>query len=161
MNIQKQIEQLEQTIYKAKSELEELKQQTSKPKQIFERGEVGDDYWLVGAELCLSKSLEANHPVDGMRHSCANYYLEKDKSIAERVAKYYQDNNWFIRKAIEFADGYEWVYGENNCYVYGYHAQYCIARHEVSKRQTTIYMAEENAEQFKAWLEECAPIGEK
>jgi len=154
MNIQKRIEQLEQTINKAQSELEELKQETSKPKPMFERGDEGEAYHIIDEEYDVVDSIDTGVPLDDIRFKIANYYLEKDEHIAERVAKYYKDNNWFIRKAIEFADGYEWVKGGDNWCVYINQYNYGLDAHQSTKVQTQIYMTRENALKFKAWLEE-------
>jgi len=158
MKIQKQIEQLEQTINKAQSELEDLKQEASKPKPMFERGDNGEKYYFVECTLDLEDTKERNQSMDDTLYNVSNYFLEKDKHIAERVAQYYKNNNWFIRKAIEFADGYEWKLGEKNCFIYYCKGKYHLSRQLDTKNPTEIYMTEQNALKFKAWLEEYKPL---
>lgn len=150
-NINEQIEKLQ-------TELDELKAIANKPKAMIDRVEHEGKYCLVNSELDVYESCEDGLIVDDKRYKHGNYYT--DKALAERVAKYYRDNNMFIRKAIEFSGGYEfndnkgnyWVEVgvENNSYDVGYVKGYEIPN--------VIYMTEQNAEKFKSWLEEYMPL---
>ena len=157
MNKQQQLAELELTIKKAQQQIEELK----KPKTMFERGENGDKYCFINGKYKPLLTADHHQCSDNIYYKNANYYLEKDKHIAERVAKYYKDNNWFIRKAIEFADGYEFVEGGDKYFVYWNKdvRKWSLCYASASKDPTTIYMTNENVQKFKAWLEEYKPEG--
>lgn len=171
MNIQKQIEQLEKAVEKftkhlsrgLDDELEQLnkcldkiKQQASKPKQMIEKAERGSKYYFIDGELLVRSGIDGGYCTDDNRYNAGNYYL--DKQFAERVAKYYRNNNMFIRKALEFADGYEWTKGnDNHCVGVGCGA-YEITCFYDSYCPTEIYMSAQNAERFKAWLEDNMPL---
>lgn len=157
MNKDKKLAELELTIKKAQEQIEELK----KPKTMFERGENGDKYCFINGKYKPLLTTDHHLCSDNIYYKNANYYLEKDKHIAERVAKYYQDNNWFIRKAIEFADGYDFVEGKDNWFVcFDLNSeQWDTCFSMLIKETTVIYMTEESALKFIAWLEEYKPEG--
>lgn len=150
-NTKKKIEEL-------KVKIAELEAELNKPKTMFERAENGGNYSFVGANFDVKSIGETKHPVDDFKFKSTNYYL--DAQLAKKVAKYYRGNNWFIRKSIEFSDGYEWVDGGENynividvtCMVY----LLCVVRN--MKSNSGIYMTYENGKKFKAWLEEFAPL---
>jgi len=126
---------------------------------MFDRVEDGEKYFYINDTFSVSHTNEDNYNIDNKLYDLANYYVEKDKHIAERVGEYYKNNNWFIRKAIEFADGYEWELGGDNWCVYiDAKGKNEVTKHASFNYNGTIYMTKENALKFKAWLEECKPL---
>ena len=142
------------------AEMDKLKTELEAPKSMIERAEDGGSYFYIDYSFTVSRGDETNNPVDKCLFDMANYYLLQEIELAEKVAKYYRDNNWFIRKAIEFADGYEFVDGNNNYYVYvnkvtgSYGVNWSIGVFN----PVNTYMTKENAEKFKEWLEEYKPL---
>lgn len=151
-NTQKKIEELEVKIAELEAEL-------NKPKAMFERAERQFDYTYVDDVFSVRSFTERGTSVDDKAYESTNYYL--GTKLAEKVAKYYRDNNWFIRKAIEFADGYEWVTGGENHFVIINQQNKYMVEDANCRNITDVFMSCENAQKFKAWLEEFAPLESK
>lgn len=150
MNILKQIEELQKKI-------DELKAQCEKQEPMFELPVAGDFSYYVESDFSV-KSFYIEIPASNT-YSVNNFHY---KDQAEACAKHFRDTFWFTRKAIEFADGYEFVAGAEN-YSAGYKTDknhWCFAISH-SFQSGCIYMTEESALKFCEWLDKHKPNGWK
>lgn len=145
-------------IEELKEKIAELEAELNKPKAMFERAEVGNKYFFISSRCKTMDTRESLQLFNNDHYNATNYYL--DEQLAEKVAKYYRDNNWFIRKAIEFADGYEWGdSGYSYCITIDtFDLEYRVVKLNHVKTIGEIYMTKENVIKFKTWLEEYRPL---
>jgi len=81
-----------------------------------------------------------------------------DEKQARACGDYLKDRFWFIRKSIEFADGYEFRINVNNFYPCFMGGKWTLAYSYISK-SNCIYMTEEAVNEFCEWLNKHKPNG--
>ena len=124
------------------------------PIAVIERASKDQDYWLLNHCFESEGTEENKDSVDARHYSLYNYFT--DKKQCEAVAKHIRESFLFMRKAIEFADGYEFDNITDNCAVF-FDAKrkiFTIPWYRNPKSPTTIYMSEQNAILFAAWCNE-------
>ena len=124
------------------------------PIAVIERASKDQDYWLLNHCFESEGTEENKDSVDARHYSLYNYFT--DEKQCKAVAKHIRESFLFMRKAIEFADGYEFEQGRFNfwCELDG---RECEFEHEYTSGYqvpTTIYMSEQNAILFAAWCNE-------
>ena len=124
------------------------------PIAVIERASKDGMYWMLNEELAPTETIDTAHPLDDSRFKSYNYFT--DEKQCKAVAKHIRESFLFMRKAIEFADGYEFEQGWSNfwCELDG---RECEFEHEYTSGYqvpTTIYMSEQNAILFAAWCNE-------
>ena len=116
------------------------------------------DYYYMGSAWGVDKDKFTRHGVDRARFDCSNAFT--DKAQAQACADYLKDRFWFIRKAIEFADGYEFGSKGNN-YRVVFDAESIMWDWLSNSTYNTndIYMTKVNANKFIEWLNIHKPEG--
>lgn len=88
----------------------------------------------------------------------ANLAMPQEEALL--VGKHLYSNIWFTRKALEFADGYNFAEGSENCYVgYSTHSKEWVATTSRYYETSNIYMHPWAAEKFINWLNKYKPEG--
>jgi len=154
MNTLKRIEQLEK-------ELAELKEQVvSKPEPMFEIPITESNYYTLCTDIQSGRfQLEIDCGFDsGIQDSSPAIFVDDEE--CGKVADYLTKNFWFIRKAVEFADGYEFNKSLNNYQVY-FDVENKIWNYLSMRtiQASAIFMSQENATKFIEWLNEHKPNG--
>ena len=153
---------LEQEIKEAREALEKLIAKAEKKKEsMFPEIEVLDRYYSVNG---LGKVMAGKHGSSGSDEfyiQIGNAFPLSQKKQAEVCAKYIKDNFWFIRKALEFADGYEFQTIDESFYVYwSRYSNKWRARCALANVESTgIYMSEQSSASFIEWLNIHKPNG--
>ena len=153
MNILKQVEELQKKI-------DELKAQCEKQEPIFELPAIDNEYHSINTFFSVDCNYYGMDAKGDSLIELNNAFT--DKAQAEACAKHLRDTFWFTRKAIEFADSYEFVVGANNYYQsYMYSIGSWVTCSNSAYQQGTIYMAKESAVKFCGWLNKHKPNGWK
>ena len=125
---------------------------------MFPALSVNRDYYYMGSGWDADKDTFTRHGVDRARFDCGNAFT--DKSQAKACADYLKDRFWFIRKAIEFADGHEFVNkGLNYKVVFDTESIKWDWLSNSAYDANDIYMTKENADKFIEWLNIHKPDG--
>lgn len=106
----KTIEQLEAEIAQLQQDLERLK---SKPEPIIERQKT---YKFINSYFGFGSYVDTDGKEDRACFAAYNYYPDNCE-LCQRVANYLRKTHLFTRKAIEFADGYEYKPEMRNYFV--------------------------------------------
>ena len=153
---------LEQEIKQAREALEKLIAKAEKKKEpMFPEIGKFEKYYFASGGGVVGNETNDNYPFDLNYVKIGNAFPLSQKEQAKACANYIKDNFWFIRKATEFAEWYEFRRGSQNWYlVYDEDdAKWSAYANRIFKSPLTIYMAEEDAEKFKEWLEIHKPNG--
>ena len=155
MNKLQRIEEMEQQLAALKAEVE-----TEKQEPMFPVIEPQQDYYFVNAVFAVGETFYGCSQ-DKLKICANNAYPESQKDLCKSVAKHMADTNWFIRKAIEFAQGYEFKPNTDNyCVMFNKKSKEWIkSSHSILYVPTTVYMAKEQADKFISWLEKHKPEG--
>ena len=123
----------------------------------------GDAYYLLSSYFSVLRDYNlrdynSEHSVD--RYRCEASSAFTDEAQAKACADYLKDRFWFIRKAIEFADGYEFGSKGNN-YRVVFDAESIMWDWLSNSTYNTndIYMTKVNANKFIEWLNIHKPEG--
>lgn len=153
MGILKQIEELQKKI-------DELKVQHEKQESMFKLPLNGKPFFFVGKSFSIGKCSYSSTYFSELQVKINNAFT--DKVQAKLCAKHLRDTFWFTRKAIEFADGYEFVVGVDNFYIEHAFDDMCWVDSVNSRYQNgSIYMNKESANKFCEWLNKHKPNGWK
>lgn len=150
MKTQQIIDELQTKIDGLKAKLKEENE------PMFDEINNGDEYYYLDMRFNI-EGTTYNYPhIDDKQFITNNAF--KDKKQAQACADYLKDRFWFIRKAIEFADGYVFDAGTRNYYVY-YEQEYKEWKIAFYKflNNGSIYMTKSNAFKFKDWLNKHKP----
>lgn len=152
MTTAKKIEELRAKI----DELEAQLKAESEP--MFDEIKFGDTYYFVGGRFINTKDAYSVDSVDEERVKNNNAF--KDEKQAQACADYLKDRFWFVRKSIEFADGYEFVKNKHNHFVLFDTSinEWCYTINNYENRGS-IYMTKESAIKFCEWLNKHKPEG--
>ena len=155
MNLEQEIKQAREALEKLIAKAEQKKESMFPEVRKFER------YYFVSVGGVVGNETNDNYPFDLNHARTGNIFPTSQKKQAEACAEYLKDNFWFIRKAIEFADGYEFWQGGKNWYLMYDCAcrKWRILNYVVCTSPTDIHMSKEAAEKFKEWLEIHKPNG--
>lgn len=142
----KTIEQIEAEIAQLQRDLEQLK---NPPKPIIERTET---YNSINSFFETSCDSDDKTTIDDEYFSLYNYY-PADGVLCKQVANYLKRTHLFTRKAIEFADGYEFKKRGTNWFVYfcTTHGQFDKACRSMCNNPNTIYLDLESADALADW----------
>ncbi len=152
MSTAKKIEEL-------RAKIDELEAQLKAEQDpMFDDIYVGDDYLFICSRFNVSLSNHIGHELDEEKLKIANAF--KDKKQAQACADYLKDRFWFIRKAVEFADEYEFKRRNRNYYVF-YNTGENKWGYDLNDdfNGGSIYMTEQNATKFCEWLNKHKPEG--
>ena len=153
---------LEQEIKQAREVLEKLIAKAEQNKEsMFPEIDVLDRYYSVNGLGRVEPRKRDFFDSGEFYIQIGNAFPLSQKEQAEVCAKYMRDTFWFVRKSLEFADGYAFKQGSKNWrVVYGYVSkEWQISLHTECKDPSTIYMSQENASSFKEWLKIHKPNG--
>ena len=129
-------------------------------KPMFEVPEIGSDYYHVSARSVVQSAQYDNDYWDEELSFAGRAFTSQTQ--AQACADYLKDNFWFIRKAIEFADGYEFTTGASNSKV---RFDNCDGEWQrgvdTFPQYGDIHMSERAAVKFCEWLNEHKPNGWK
>tara|TARA_R110000850_G_scaffold95716_1_gene200789 strand:+ start:115 stop:609 length:495 start_codon:yes stop_codon:yes gene_type:complete len=148
---QKQIHDLQLKVTQWQKQIEALE---AEPREVIHRVIVGGAYYIVDGTFNTVHIKDRGDPYDTIKYASYNYFA--DEKQCEAVAKHIGESFLFTRKAIEFADGYEYEFNAPNylC-AFAYNANVFIIDHEWTfKNPTTVYMSKENAKLFTDWCNE-------
>ena len=118
----------------------------------------GDQYYFLVSRFDVGTDENLGDDLDRARCEVANAFT--DEVQAQACADYLKDRFWFIRKAIEFADGYKFVNNQDN-YTIVFDKMFkgwCSSTDSFYPRNG-IYMTKENANKFIDWLNIHKPEG--
>ena len=124
----------------------------AEPVAVIERASKDGMYWIIGEELVPMKTSDTSHGLDDLRFRLYNYFT--DKKQCKAVAKHIRESLLFMRKAIEFADGYEFVVSGDNCWCEFEGGEFGHDFTDEYQVPTTVYMSEQNAILFAVWCNE-------
>ena len=122
------------------------------PIAVIERASKDQDYWLLNHCFESEGTEENKDSVDARHYSLYNYFT--DEKQCEAVAKHIRESFLFMRKAIEFADGYEFVVSGDNCWCEFEGGEFGHDFTDEYQVPTTVYMSEQNAILFAVWCNE-------
>ena len=129
-------------------------------KPMFELPKKGDDYFAVNGIFNINNYIYGEDSEDEKLMAVNNAFTSEAqaKACADHLAR----NFWFIRKAIEFADGYEVVAGDgaaNYCVEFNHAGEAWELDYDMNFQRDSIYMTKESANEFCEWLNEHKPNG--
>ena len=101
MNLEQEIKQAREALEKLIAKAEQKKEPMFPEVIKFER------YYFVSGGGIVGNETNDNYPFDLNYARTGNTFSLSEKKQAEACAEYIKDNFWFIRKALEFSDGYE------------------------------------------------------
>lgn len=152
MNKLQRIEEMEKQLAALKAEIE------TESESMFPVINDGDNYCIMDNGFKVVSYTNDNDYYDRKFVSNANAFT--DEKQAQACADYLKDRFWFIRKAIEFADGYEFADGgDNYSPVFDYNINEWILAYNSTCDGSAIYMNGDSGTEFKKWLNKHKPNG--